>query len=82
MKSYNFNKINKFRFEAKWLLKESFMEIVKKAWKTFSKGSSAYQLVKKTNLLKKKLSETIFRRNKRIKYLGNIYRISMIFNLR
>lgn len=53
-KSNHFNKLNKFRFEAKWILQENFMDIVTNAWKTKFNGSSAYQLVKRLIILRKK----------------------------
>lgn len=54
-RSKNFQKINRLRFEAKWLLKDNFINIVKSVWSMVIKVSSAFQSVRKTNLFKKKL---------------------------
>lgn len=47
-----FHKYNNFRFEAKWLLEDQFFELVRSFWSTYRRGSSAFQLIRKTNILK------------------------------
>lgn len=54
-RSRKFYEIITFRFEAKWFLKDNFMDIVKPIWPRFIKGSSAFPFVKKTNLFKKEI---------------------------
>lgn len=41
-----------FKFEVKWFLHDDFFNIVKEVWLLFVKGSSAYQLTKKSICLK------------------------------
>lgn len=50
-------KFSPFRFEAKWLLQESFHQVVRKSWNSVSNGSAAFQLARKTELLKKEIRE-------------------------
>lgn len=50
--SRNFINPTTFKFEAKWLLEENFINLVKSVWTTFIKGSFAFQLIRKTSLLK------------------------------
>lgn len=42
-----------FKFEATWLLQDSFMQLVKQTWQKFVTGTSAQQLARKSKLLKK-----------------------------
>lgn len=45
---------NHFRFEAKFLLEDNFVDLLKLEWSIFIKGSFAFQLIRKTNLFKKR----------------------------
>lgn len=51
----------RFRFEAKWLQRESFMMLVHQTWREFikDKGSCAYQLARNFEILRKKLKSGI-----------------------
>lgn len=42
-----------FHFEAKWLLQNSFMQLVHQTWRNFIKASCAYQLARKIEFLRK-----------------------------
>lgn len=44
-----------FRFEAKWVLQESFMQLVKQTWRRYINGSTAYQLIRKIDILNKEM---------------------------
>lgn len=46
-----------FRVEAKWLLYDSFRNLVEQSWKKFVHGSSAFQLMRKTEFLKKDIKQ-------------------------
>lgn len=50
-RSRNFKKL--IDFDAKWLFKDNFMDIVKSVWSTVIKSSLAFQPVRKTNLFKR-----------------------------
>lgn len=52
MNTRQFHKFNNFIFKAKWLLENIFLGLVKSVWSTFVKGSSTFQLNRRTNLLK------------------------------
>lgn len=41
-----------FKFETTWLLNTDLLDPVRSIWTTFIKGSYAYELISKTNLLK------------------------------
>lgn len=43
---------NRFKLEAKWLLHKAFLDSVKPAWSNYVNGSYAYQLIKKTLMLR------------------------------
>lgn len=45
-----------FKFKAKCLIHESFLQLVKQRWTKFVKSSSTYQLARKIELLKKEIT--------------------------
>lgn len=45
------------KFEAKWLLDKDFMGLVIAVWSTYNGGSYAYQLARKTNILKQEIKK-------------------------
>lgn len=47
-------KYRPFRFEMKWFLNDSFRQLVQYTWKKCVKGSCAFQLARKVEILKKK----------------------------
>lgn len=49
-----FCKSKNFRFVAKWLSEDNFMDLVKSSWTTFIKDPCVFKLIGKINLLKKK----------------------------
>lgn len=55
-----FHKFNNFRFKAKWLLEENFLDLVKSVWSIFIKGLYEFELIRKTNLLKKEIKNMAF----------------------
>lgn len=50
-RSNNYNRRG-FKFEATWLLNTDLLDLVRSVWTTFINRSYAYQLIRKTNLLK------------------------------
>lgn len=54
----HWNKTSKYpplRFEAKWLLNDSFRQLVQHTWKKYIKGSCAFQLTRKIEILKNQI---------------------------
>lgn len=50
--------------------KYGFLDLVRTVWTTFIKESYAYQLNRKTNLLKKKSENGKLKKKKKISYMG------------